>query len=33
MGNCPNFIAKLKVTINYIKSDLIKKQRTFKIDL
>ena len=33
MGNCPNFISNLRVTMNYLKSDLIKKQRTFKIGL
>ena len=33
MGYCDNFVSNLSVTINYLKSDLIKKQRSFKIGL
>ena len=33
MGNCNNCYSNLIVTINYLKSDLIKKQRAFKIGL
>ena len=33
MGKCDQFFGNLKVTINYLKSDLIKKQRSFKIGL
>ena len=33
MGFCDNFVSNLVVTINYLKSDLIKKQRSFKIGL
>ena len=33
MGKCDEFFGNLMVTINYLKSDLIKKQRSFKIGL
>ena len=33
MGNCDSCLGNLIVTINYLKSDLIKKQRAFKIGL
>ena len=33
MGCCEGFCSNLIVTINYLKSDLIKKQRAFKIGL
>ena len=33
MGNCNACFSNLIVTINYLKSDLIKKQRAFKIGL
>ena len=33
MGKLDNFCSNLTVTINYLKSDLIKKQRAFKIGL
>ena len=33
MGKCDQFFGNLKVAINYLKSDLIKKQRSFKIGL
>ena len=33
MGCCQNCFSNLIVTMNYLKSDLIKKQRTFKIGL
>ena len=33
MGICNGFYSNLVVTMNYLKSDLIKKQRAFKIGL
>ena len=33
MGNCDSCLGNLIVTINYLKSDLLKKQRAFKIGL
>ena len=33
MGKCDTCCSNIIVTINYLKSDLIKKQRAFKIGL